>query len=226
MTNLVITVVIPARNAANTIDRAIKSALSAGADKVLIYDDASTDKTGDYLETIFDRCPNMQYWRGDSVRAGVVYARNFLIARAPYDSLIVPLDADDELKTLQPFRDHWQEGTWLYGSLLEVGKNKADVLRELTCSAPGMLDKHPLCYATMCFHKKDWTKVNGYDPDLNLGAEDYGLQCALTAAGVKPVRIPDVIYYRYVQESRRTEIAKQYWPTLYDVIRNKWRVGV
>lgn len=223
---MILTVIIPVRNGANTIDRAIKSAFSSGADEVLVFDDASTDKTGDYLETIFEHTRNLRYWRGDSVRAGVVYARNFLISRAHHDSLIVPLDADDELKTLKPFRDNWQEGTWLYGSCLEVGKNRTDVQREIQFSAPGMLDKHPLCFATMCFHRKDWQTVRGYDPDLNLGAEDYGLQCALTAAGIRPIRIPDVVYYRYTETSRRTEIAKQYWPYLYDVIRNKWRVGV
>jgi glycosyltransferase involved in cell wall biosynthesis len=220
-----ISVIIPARNSAPTIARAIESAWKAGADHVLVYDDASSDKTADILQFLFFQDNRLKYFIGTDVRTGVCGARNFLISKAPY-GLIVPLDADDELSSLEPFRLTYQEDTWVYGGWIDVGANRSDVLKQYAAPAPGMLRTRPLCYATMCFHKKDWLRCGGYDPDLNLGAEDYGLQCALTACGVRPVCIPDVMHYRYVQESKRTDTARMYWPTLNDVIQNRYRVGV
>lgn len=110
-----VTCIIPVRNGEDTIERAIKSALDAGCDKVLVYDDASTDNTLRIIhEYTLKHAGMVSFSHGGSVRTGVNFARNFLIELTD-DDLIIPIDADDTLCDITPLRDTWQPGTWVYG---------------------------------------------------------------------------------------------------------------
>jgi glycosyltransferase involved in cell wall biosynthesis len=169
-----ITCIIPARNAAATIERAVASASYAGADAILVYDDASTDTTFDVLEDIWDKYPNLDFYSamGD-VRAGVNFARNYLIENADM-GLIIPLDADDTLHDLTPLRKAYEPGVWVYTDYAEHDGGNVNHIK----GAPaGALPRKNITGVSFLFHKRDWQKVGGYDPDFAY-AEDYAFQCA------------------------------------------------
>lgn len=219
---LKVSVIIPCRNGAATIKRAIQSAARCeGVDDVLVYDDASTDRTFDIVDDLFAHTPHLEYFSVSDFRQGVVFARNYLVEQADY-GLIIPLDADDELITIQPFLNAYKDGTWLYGGWVELDENPALEGKKYNAPAPGMLKVRPLCYATMCFHKKDFEKIGGYHPDFNLGAEDYALQVALTSAGITPVRVDETIHYRYTDANHRTPDAVNHWQLLHERALNKY----
>jgi glycosyltransferase involved in cell wall biosynthesis len=215
-----LTVVIPARNAAATLERAIASACTAGADHVFVYDDASTDDTFDVLDGIWMKYPPLEFWSvcGD-VRAGVNFARNYLIEQSD-NGLIVPLDADDTLHCLKPFREAYEPGFWVYTDYAEIDGQSVNHVK---ASPAGSLPRKNICGVTMLFHKSDWKKAGGYDVDFAY-AEDYGLQCALVQAGIRPKYIPYIAYNRYIHPTGnyRTAMANAYWNFYHSMARNKY----
>lgn len=95
-----LTVVIPTRNRAHLLPRAIRSVLGQGEDvELVVVDDASTDQTAEYLKSVDDR--RLRHFRCERPK-GAAGARNVGI-RAARTELISFLDDDDEL--LETFKD-------------------------------------------------------------------------------------------------------------------------
>ncbi|MGR8942555.1 MAG: glycosyltransferase family 2 protein [Gammaproteobacteria bacterium] len=92
--SLRLSVVIPTHNRARTIERAIRSVLSQGMERmeVIVVDDASTDDTEQVIEALGDR--RVRYIWHETNR-GAPAARNTGIAAASGD-LIAFQDSDDE----------------------------------------------------------------------------------------------------------------------------------
>lgn len=218
--NDIITCIIPARNAAATIERAVASASAAGADHIYVYDDASTDATFEVLEEIWDKYPRMEFYSamGD-VKAGVNFARNYLIENADM-GLIIPLDADDRLRDLAPLRAAYEPGTWVY---TDHAERERDIITPMKASPAGSLARKNITGVSFLFHKKDWQKVGGYDPDFAY-AEDYGFQCALVNAGIRPKHIDYIGYERFVHPhgNERTALAGAYWDFYRQLARKKY----
>lgn len=217
-----ITIIIPARNAADTIERCIQSAYDSGADRILVFDDGSTDHTFDILSDLFERetYPNLEYFAIGEFRAGVVFARNYLIENAD-SGLIVPLDADDTIRSVKPFKDAFTPDCWLYGDYMEHDGKTVNLIK---APPPGSLARKNLCMATMCFHKKAWEAAKGYDTDFAY-AEDWAFQAALTNAGIQPKHIDAVVYDRYIhpQGNDRTAKAQAYWTFYRDLAKSKYK---
>jgi len=192
-----VSVVIPSYQHGHLLERAVYSALRAGAGEVVIVDDASTDRTQAIGEAL-KHTPEILYLR-NPFHAGTIYSRNRAIHAATYD-LIVPLDADDTFIHLASLVGEWQPGTWVYGGWSEDGVN-------IAAPPPGMLAQKELGWVTMCFHKDDWRQVGGYDPVFSIGNEIWGFQRALYAAGVMPVRVADAVFERNT-DALRTDRAR------------------
>lgn len=217
---MTITCIIPCRNGAKTIERAIQSAVKAGVDAVLVYDDGSRDGTFDLLEAIWDNYPSLQFFSVcDEVRAGVNFARNYLIERADM-GLIIPLDADDRLRDIRPLVDAYEAGTWVYGDHVE---HDGDTQTRHQGAATGTLGRKNITGVTFLFHKDDWRRVGGYDPDFAY-AEDYAFQCALVNAGICAKYVSTVVYDRYLHPkgNERTAKAGAYWTFYHDMARSKY----
>jgi len=215
-----ITCIIPARNAAATIERAVASASYAGADAILVYDDASTDTTFDVLEDIWDKYPNLDFYSamGD-VRAGVNFARNYLIEQCDM-GLVIPLDADDTLRDLTPLRKAYEPGVWVY---TDYAEHDGGSVNHIKGAPAGALPRKNITGVSFLFHKRDWQKVGGYDPDFAY-AEDYAFQCALVNNGIRPKYIDVVGYDRYLHPkgNERTAKAQAYWTFFRDLARSKY----
>lgn len=189
--------VIPCRAMWDTVARAIASADSA--DEIIVVCDERWSPTVPRLYP--NGTEDFQQFFTDAW-GGVCYARNAGIANARYE-LIVPLDADDELlpEGLQDFMEAWKPGTLVYGGWIENGEYKSP-------PPPEMLRVKNVAHATWLFHKDDWQRVGGYDPDFNIGGEDWAFMVALVAAGVKAVRIDRPILKRTVRSGSRTDQAR------------------
>lgn len=196
---LPISVIIPVYKQERWLDKAVVSAYTAQADKVM---------------TRFD---------GDPYRMGVCAARNEMIWHAAND-LILPLDADDRLyaDSLQRLYNAWKPGTFVYGRYTEIDEDE-NVIREMDAPPPGMLHQKNLTYSTFLFHRDDWRRVGGYDVDFEPLEEDYALQCALVNVGVKPVRLDGApIYKRMIHNNSRTARAMKYWHITQEMCRQKY----
>lgn len=216
-----VTCIIPVRNGENTIARAIQSALDAGCDEVLVFDDGSTDKTD---QISFE----MELSTGGKVRAvslgqptrcGVTFARNYLIEEAE-DGLIIPLDCDDVLMPIAPLVRQYEQATWVYGDYIQ---NDRGVSTRVNGFPSGTLNRKNITGVTFLFSKQDWKSVGGYDPDFAY-AEDYAFQCALVNAGIKPVHVDHILYHRYLHDggNERTTMAGLYWAFYRDMARMKY----
>lgn len=223
MTPLPITVIIPCYNMALLLARAVESALRAGADHVIVTNDGSTDNTHVICERLRAEV-GITYIRS-SMRNGVCFARNQAIAQASANTLIVPLDADDWIPAdgangLGILFQAYRPRTWVYGDWAESIDGAVPV--PVTAPPAGMLNRKNICHATMIFAKEDWERVGGYDPEFNIGGEDWAFQRALTQAGVTPVKTDGVTYCRTVGDNERTNKARDRIPFINQLMREKY----
>lgn len=215
--NAPIDVIIPCYKQEQWLEAAVTSALKQSADITVIYDGPLPPSNFDIERYA------IVYSTGDGFRTGVCYARNMGVDASAYE-FILPLDADDTLypDAIDRLYAAWQPGTWVYGNHTEVDED-GTIIREVEAPPPGMLRQKNLTYATFLFHKDDWQRAGGYDPTFELGAEDYAFQVALTASGVRPVKLDGApIYKRMIHPHSRTSAAVDHFPLLYDLIRRKW----
>ena len=89
-----VSVVVPAFNAASTIEETLRSALQQSLKEieVIVVDDGSTDETAAIVEAMAASDPRLRLLR--QANSGVAAARNTAIAAAA-GTYIAPLDADD-----------------------------------------------------------------------------------------------------------------------------------
>lgn len=205
-----VSVVIPAFNAEKTLERAVKSALDAGAREVVVVDDGSTDRTPEIREAFVYTSVT---WITNPFRCGTIYSRNRAIHEAGFN-LIVPLDADDQMIDLGALVEAYEPGRWVYGGWREDD-------HEIEPPPPGALHRKELGWVTMLFHKDDWRRVGGYDPDFSIGNEIWAFQCALTCAGVMPKRIPNVVFERNTDASR-TQRARAWTHVIKALVKDKY----
>lgn len=206
------------------LDRAIEGISSAGADEFLIFIDSPDEVVFQDVSLIIHPFSFYSRYQSFPPRSGVCYGRNIAIHHAHHD-LILPLDADDRLypDALQRLYDAWQPGTWVYGNYVEIDENENIISDVRVAPPPGMLKQKNLTFSTFLFHRDDWRKAGGYDPDFEFADEDYAFQCALTHNGVRPVRLDGApLYQRMIHASGRTEKARRFWTFAQTICKERW----
>ena len=91
----------------------------------------------------------------------------------------------------------------------------------IPATSPEMLDRKDVSWVTMLFTKDDWRASGGYDPDFSIGNEVWAFQLALAQAGVKPERVPDIIFERTPGGERFTR-ARQYRTLINDLMQERY----
>lgn len=198
-----VSVVIPCHNHGDSLGRAIQSALKAGANEVIVVNDASSDSS-ETVARSFLREPNV-FLTGHSnpFPFGVCWARNVGIHLAHHE-LILPLDADDELLPpgIEILTRHYRPGTAVYGDyLLYIPDTGEDCPKQN--AEPQMIFRKSVCHATVLFSKEDWLNVGGYKPEFNVGCEDWELLLTLVETGAMLIRVAEPIYRKAVREDGR-----------------------
>jgi cellulose synthase/poly-beta-1,6-N-acetylglucosamine synthase-like glycosyltransferase len=201
-----ISVLLPARNAAATVQLAIEDVLAqedAPPFELVLVDDASTDATGEIARAWAARDARVHVLRGAGT--GLVDALNLGLAscRAP---LVARMDADDRT---HPSRLRLQSD-WLaehpragaVGSLVRLtprpltpGLSRLEdwldsVVTEEQCAAARFIES-PLVHPSMMLRKSALGAVGNY---LDRGwAEDWDLLLRLSAAGYGLGKVPAVL---------------------------------
>lgn len=211
-----VSVIIPCHNMAETLARAVESAIDE-ADEILLYDDGSSDDTQTVCWNVTAQYNSVRYLRRRSdVPIGVCGARNMLISHAAHN-LIIPLDADDWFLPggITALRKAHGDKSFVYGGWV-------DSRGEHTPPPIGMIDRKNVAKAMFLFEKKHWLQVGGYSPLFNCGAEDYAFMLALHATGIRGIAIDNPVYHYTDSSDGRAARCKARWPIIQDMMENAY----
>lgn len=203
-----VSVIIPCKDMASTLERAVVSALPE-ASEVLIIDDASTDSTARVAWQLASKHTKVRFVETASlVPLGVVAARNLGISMARYQ-LLLPLDADDEFVEggITALADAYEPGMFVYGDWYEGD--------EYHHAPPiGMINIKNVAQATWLFSRTDWLAVGGYPSKYAIGAEDYAFLLSLLEAHNRAKYVPKPIYRYNRNPNGRAAFCQRHWPQI------------
>lgn len=220
---LPISICIPCYLQEQWLGTAIESALHAGANEVRVFIDSPDKTTGYAICKLFRTARLAVTGVQFEYRTGVCFARNYLIQQAVNDWILC-LDADDKLRPecLSELLGFWTPDTWVYpGQYTEIDEaGRAQEHKENP--PPQLIFRKNLCYSTFLFHRDDWVKTGGFNPQFEVYDEDYAYQCNLVHNGVKAVRAHNASYERMIHEHSRTSQARPHWNECLALCKQKY----
>jgi len=203
-----VSVIVPAWNAAATIERTLRSIAdqTLSPDEIIVVDDGSTDATADIVRSWGDRDPRFKLMRQSN--QGPVAARNAAIAYSA-GALLAPVDADDiwrpeylERMTAALERDPAAGFVYcLYRGIDEDDRALQDG-GDFGCEGRVLLQHLLVNFvgngSCAVFRREALLAAGGFDPEAETwgGAEDYLLQLRI-AATARVARVGDrLVGYR------------------------------
>ncbi len=205
--NPLVSIIMPAYNAAEYIAAAIESVLSQNYRnfELIIVDDGSTDNTKDIIAGFKDE--KIKYFYKEN--AGAASARNLAIKKSKGDFLIT-LDADDMIapdfiaKHLQQFEKHPETDLVYCDDYLIDEDGKPTQVSE----RPEYPDRKslikdlfrygcPIVPFRTCIRKSVFDKIGFFDEDLLVG-EDYDMMRRFVKSGLKIHHLKDALYLRRI----------------------------
>lgn len=184
-----LSVLIPARDAARTIVRAITTTLDAlpPTSEVLVLDDGSTDDTAILVEGVSD--PRVRLLAA-STPSGVASALNVLLSQARGE-FIARMDADDltmpgrfkaQLSRLTASVDVSFGGVVHFGERLRYPYPSPPVPISAKAFPLALLIANPVAHSTMAARRSTILELGGY---RSCAAEDYDLWLRAAAQGLR-----------------------------------------
>lgn len=192
-----LSVVMPVRNVAPFVERAVSSILQQSLDdfEFIIGDDASTDGTRAILYELAGRDPRVKIIEAD-IQMGPAASSNWVISHASGD-LIARMDGDDVAhparlrRQVEVLQRHPE--ACLVGCLSEGIDQKGRRVRprdRWLLARPGPMAPFP--HGSIVFRRAAFEKAGGYRPEANFW-EDLDLYRRLTDAGSLLV-LPEPLY--------------------------------
>jgi glycosyltransferase involved in cell wall biosynthesis len=175
----VVSVVIPARNAAPTLDQQLDALRCQDFDQpweLIVVDNGSTDATSDIVRRWTDRLPSLRI--RDCPAPGVNRARNAGIHESRAERVLL-CDADDVvspgwIRSMYSALDTWDlvggptETTWLNDEVAQ--RSRLNPVAEKLPIAFGFL---PYAVgASMGFRREVFDAIGGFDEDFPLGSDE------------------------------------------------------
>src|SRR5918996_3485367 len=219
-----VSVLLPARNAERTIQRAVESirAQTFQSWEIIAVDDASTDRTPELLADLARGEPRMRVVRGrgaglvDALRRGLSSCQGKWVARMDADDESLPrrlelsvsaLRADPELAAVGTQVEIFREdrpvspNMALYARWLNSLTSAEQLARERFVESP-------LCHPSTTIRRSALEAVGGYE-DREL-PEDYQLWLKLLHAGWKLACLPRLLFRWRDHDDRLTRIDPRY----------------
>jgi glycosyltransferase involved in cell wall biosynthesis len=214
---VVATVVVPALDAADTIEqqlRALQQCSRANELEVIVADNGSRDGTPSVVEAFSAEWPHVRVVDASGVR-GVAHARNigFDAARS---TLVLVCDADDVVDQEWAARllDSLQTADLVAGSTVawRAGVEAEPLDEEATPAAPGFggLGFLPVVIgSSFGVHREVWRAVGGFDEALPR-AEDFDFAWRVQLAGYRCASRPDAFVHYRMPSAIRAAMRKYY----------------
>jgi len=213
-----VSVVIPARNAAATLEvqlEALSRQRTSRAFEVLVADNGSTDGTRQVAARFADRVPGLRVVDA-SARTGANAARN-IGTRASRGELVLLCDADDEVDDL------WVdalsaalETADAAGGALELTRLNADYVRRWGPSPVDAGIARPLGFlprpvgANAAFRREAFDRLGGFDEEYVRGGTETEFFWRLQLAGLTLVPAPEAVVHYRMRSSFRALVRQMY----------------
>jgi len=210
-----ITVVIPCRNAEETLEPTLCSVLDQGYRnlEMIVVDGNSTDQTVEVIRH-FDQ--EIEHWisepdggPADAINKALRMATGELFAIIPCDDVVMPLVLDGIARVWSAHESPWLVG---HTQVVDEGMNVLGRLRgRRVNSLAAMLSQTEPCIAAASsyYATQLLREVGGFDDTLRY-AWPYDMACRLTCAGYEPLVVTeDLSAVLQTQESLSAESALQ-----------------
>jgi glycosyltransferase involved in cell wall biosynthesis len=212
-----VSVVMPARNAAATIEEQLAGLADQtyqGPWELAVADNGSCDETPAIARCWADRIPRLSVLDAAD-RAGASHARN-VACRNTDGELILFCDADDVVDSgwiaamIAGLRDYPTVGGRIDRTLL----NDPDSIAARPGTTASLLDSfgflpYPLT-ANCGMHREVWTQLDGFNERYHYGSDDVAFFWRAQLAGYEVGFVPDaVVHYRL--RSSISGMARQYY---------------
>jgi glycosyltransferase involved in cell wall biosynthesis len=206
-----VSVIIPCYNHGQFINQAIDSVLTQTHQnfEIIAVNDGSTDV--DTVETM-KRINHPKIKVIHTTNQGLAAARNNGIRQAQSE-IILPLDSDDMIspqyieKAIPVLRENPGVGIVYCQAMLFGEKRGKWVLPEFSLTQMLFMN---LIFHCAFFRQSDWEKVNGYNPNMKYGWEDWDFWLSIISLERKVYCIPEVLHsYRIRKNSMVHNMEEQ-----------------
>lgn len=206
MTNIVVSVIIPAYNAAAYIEETIQSVLQSTYSfiEIIVVNDGSSDHSREKILTLYERYPHVIKYI-EQANSGVAMARNVAI-NAAVGKYILPLDADDLIdkeyiaKAVEVLENN-PDIKVVYGGACFFGAKKG--VWKLPRFSLSLLSRRNIIYVSGIYRRSDFLQTGGYCTQIE-GMEDWDFWISMLKNGGKVHYIPEICFhYRILSNSKR-----------------------
>jgi glycosyltransferase involved in cell wall biosynthesis len=233
-------VVIPAYNSENFVERAVKSVINqtVSADELIVVDDGSTDSTASIVEKIAQSNPQVKLIKQQNKLVGA--ARNNGIKHAESE-FIAFLDSDDEylpdfLETICSLITRFPE-SGAYATAYKVQKKEKYFVPKFSALPPfpwegivpsyykSAIGYHPLSSSSVVLRKSIFSKIGFFSEGVRYGVDlDLWVRIAAKYEIAFSSKVC-AVYHRDVGESlsveKRTNFDRKVEETLENIIENR-----
>ncbi|GAB5561952.1 MAG: glycosyltransferase family A protein [Synoicihabitans sp.] len=232
MASPVVSIVLPVRNGAATLDRAIHSIVAQGFEdwELVVVDDGSTDTTADCLRSWVRRDTRIRIY--PTQYQGLVAALNHGVAMSA-GSFIARMDADDEMRSdrlsrqLELFESDPRLG--LVSCRVEFGGDRntsagyalhVDWLNSLVKPVEitrSRFVESPLAHPSVMWRRSVWEQHGGYRTgDF---PEDYELWLRWLEVGVRMQKVPAPLMIWHDSPGRLSRTDQRYHPEAFHRVK-------